>query len=103
MPPTIPVLKRKTRAPTGIRRVPLLQIGRASASCSGHSHNVISDALLRHGHELQHVTVGILEVHSSTAIPIVELAVVKTPGCAAKSETLLFDARENGIELGVAH
>jgi hypothetical protein len=38
---------------------------------------------LRHSHQLKHVTVWIVEVNASAAIPIIEFAVVEAPGSAA--------------------
>ena len=51
-------------------------------------------ALLRHRHQLQHVTVGIGEIEAAAAAPIVELAVLEAPGRAAIGEPRLLDAAE---------
>ncbi len=59
--------------------------------------------LLRHGHQLEHVAVGILEVDAAAAAPIVELAVPEMGRIAAIGEALGLDAAEDGVELGVAH
>src|SRR5205085_8629325 len=58
---------------------------------------------LRHSHQLKHVTVRVLEINASAAIPIVELAIVETPRSAAMRDLRLLDATENGIKLGIAH
>src|SRR3954451_22155247 len=60
-------------------------------------------ASLRHGHQLQQVTVGIPEIKPASATPIVELAVIYTFRRAAIGEPCRLDAIEDGIELGVAH
>jgi hypothetical protein len=58
---------------------------------------------LRHGHQLQHVAVRVLEVKAAAAAPVVELAVLQAPGRAALGETRLLHAAEDRIELAIAH
>src|SRR3954471_563187 len=60
-------------------------------------------ASLRHGHQLQQVTVGIPEIKPAATTPIVELAVIRALRCAAIVEPCRLDAIEDGIELGIAH
>src|SRR4051794_32113360 len=60
-------------------------------------------ASLRHGHQLQQVTVGIPEIKPASATPIVELAVIRALRRAAIVEPCRLDAIEDGIELGIAH
>jgi hypothetical protein len=38
---------------------------------------------LGHSHQLKHVTVRILEINATAAVPIIELAVIEAPGSAA--------------------
>ena len=59
--------------------------------------------LLWHGHELKYVAVRVLEIEAAATIPVIELAVIKTPGSAAVCEPSLFDALEDGIELVIAN
>ena len=58
---------------------------------------------LRHSHQLEDVTVRVLEINASAAIPVIELAVVEAPGSAAVRKPSLLDALEDSVELGVAH
>src|ERR1700720_3879032 len=58
--------------------------------------------LLRHGHQLEHVAVGIEEIDAAAAVPVVELAVVEAPRRAAEGDFCLFDAAEDGVEFGLA-
>src|SRR5712691_5702090 len=58
---------------------------------------------LRHGHQLEHVAVRVLEVDAPAAVPIVELAVVETPRRAAVSDAGFLHAAEDCVEFGVAH
>ena len=58
---------------------------------------------LRHSHQLKHVTVWVLEVNASAAIPVIELAVIETPRSAPICESSLFDAVEDRVELGVVY
>ena len=60
-------------------------------------------ASLRHGHQLQQVTVGIPEIKPAATTPIVELAVIRAFRRAAVCESRRLDAIEDGIEFGVAH
>src|SRR6516162_404081 len=56
---------------------------------------------LRHGHQLEDMAVGVLEVDAAAAVPIVELAVVEAPGRAAVAQALRFDPAEDPVELAV--
>jgi|HubBroStandDraft_6_1064221.scaffolds.fasta_scaffold705944_2 hypothetical protein len=38
---------------------------------------------LRHSHQLKHVSVRVLEINASAAVPVIKLAVVEAPGSAA--------------------
>src|SRR5580658_11328685 len=58
--------------------------------------------LLRHGHQLEHVAVGIAEIDAAAAVPVVELAVVEAPRRAAESDLGFLDTAEDGVELGLA-
>src|SRR5262249_16001679 len=58
---------------------------------------------LRDGHQLQHVTVRILEVDAAAAVPVVELAVIQAPGGAAVRNPRLLDTPQDCVELGLAH
>ena len=49
------------------------------------------------------MTIRILEIYASTAIPIVELAIVEAPRSAAIGETGFLHASEDGVEFGLAH
>src|SRR5262249_10819567 len=60
------------------------------------------DCLLRHGHQLEDVTVRVLEIDASAAVPVVELAVVQAPGSAAVRDAGRLDAAKDGIELRFA-
>src|SRR5205085_879506 len=54
---------------------------------------------LRHGHQLEYMAVGILEIDAAAATPIVELAVIETPRRAAVGDFGLFDTAEDGVKL----
>src|SRR3954451_23981137 len=58
---------------------------------------------LRHGHQLQQVTVRIPEIKPAAATPIVELAIIRAFRRAAIGEPCRLDTIEDGIEFGVAH
>src|SRR5262249_52246574 len=58
---------------------------------------------LRDGHQLQHMTVRIPEIDPAAAVPVVELTVVEAPGGAAVRNPRLLDARQDRVELGLAH
>src|SRR5580704_6348555 len=58
--------------------------------------------LLRHGHKLEHVAVGIAEIDAAAAVPVVELAVVEAPRRAAENDLGFFNAAKDGVELGLA-
>src|SRR5580698_6346308 len=58
--------------------------------------------LLRHGHQLEHVAVGIAEIDAAAAVPVVELAIVEAPRRAAENDLGFLDAAEDGVELGFA-
>src|SRR5262249_7327438 len=57
---------------------------------------------LRHGHELEHVTIRVLEIDAAAASPVVELAIGDAPGCAAIGETGTLHASQNGVKLSIA-
>jgi len=38
---------------------------------------------LRHSHQFKYMTVRVLEINASAAIPVIELAIVEAPGSAA--------------------
>jgi hypothetical protein len=59
-------------------------------------------ALLRHGHELEHVAVWIAKIDPAPAAPIVELAVIETPRRAAEGDLRCLDAAEDRVELAIA-
>src|SRR5437879_1781468 len=74
-----------------------------SATPMGRSRAPDATTSLRRGHQLEHVAVRVLEVDASAAVPIVELAVVETPGRAAVSDAGFLHAAEDCVEFGVAH
>ena len=57
---------------------------------------------LRYGHEFKHMAVEVAKIDAASAVPVVELAVVEAPRCAAIDELRLANAAEDGIELGIA-
>src|SRR5215471_16338942 len=57
---------------------------------------------LRHGHELEHVTIRVLEIDAAAAAPVVELAIGDAPGCAAIGETGALYASQNRVKLRIA-
>src|SRR5688572_25411416 len=59
-------------------------------------------ALLRDGHQLEHVAVRVPEVDAEAAAPVVELAVSQAPGRAAVDDLALLDAAEDGVEFALA-
>ena len=61
-----------------------------------------SHALLRHGHQLEHVAVRIAKIDTAAAAPVVELAVFEAPRRAAEDDLVLLDAAEDGVEFAVA-
>src|SRR5215472_10290036 len=104
MPPMTPGPSRR-RTPS-LRRTRAWSpptTGRAFDSCSDHSPDLNGAASLRRSHELKHVAVRVLEVKASTAVPIIELAVIEAPWCAAVGQTGLLDAGEDVVGVGVAH
>src|ERR1700722_3261950 len=56
---------------------------------------------LRHGHQLEDVAVGVLEVHAAAAVPVVELAVIRVEGRTAVAQACRFDPAEDGLERAV--
>ena len=70
---------------------------RGAARSRAHAHRS-----LRHGHELEHMSVGVLKIDAAAAVPIVELAVFEAPGRAAEGDFRLLDAVEDSVELAVA-
>ena len=59
--------------------------------------------LLRDGHQFEHVTVRILEVHASTAVPIIEAAIIDAPGRAAEREPGFSNSSEDRVKFSVSH
>src|SRR5215470_6697833 len=58
---------------------------------------------LRHGHELEHVPIRVLEIDAAAAAPVIELAVCDPPWRAAIAETGAPYVSQNGVKLGIAH
>jgi hypothetical protein len=48
------------------------------------------------------MTVRVAKIDAAAPVPVVELAVLEAPRCAAISESRLANATEDGIELGIA-
>jgi hypothetical protein len=48
------------------------------------------------------MAIRVAKIDATAAVPVVELAVVEAPRCAAIDELRLANAAEDGIELGIA-
>jgi len=49
------------------------------------------------------MAVRVAKIDAAAAVPVIELTVVETPGCAPVGELRLANAAEDGIELGIAN
>ena len=91
--PLVPMLRSlRTHLAAGPWRPARLQSNRAIAGAA---------PSLRHRHQLEDMAVRVLEVDAAAAVPIVEPAVVETPGRATIVEAFRLDPAEDRVELPV--
>ncbi len=64
---------------------------------TGRSHSLSDD-----GHQFKKMAVGASKIYSTSAVPIIQLAVFRSPRSTADSDVLGFDAIQDRVKLLIA-
>src|SRR5581483_5656767 len=89
-------VKRKCRAQRRCHTLLRLEVDLRAATVRAARYS------LRHGHQLDDVAVVVFVIEAATAIPIVELAILKTPRPASEGEPGILHPLQDRVEFGVA-